>query len=241
MMNHNTLSRATVLSKTWLSREAMKYVYIFMYALPFIVLIPVYYAASEKIPQEALLNTSNFNKNIYKPLNIALVAATEIFATITDVLLLQKIYGVVDETVSSQSRSRNGKGGKVQAKRLSTSKDLMVDYIATWSFLLIDIALKVLIVLGYPLLFDSIVSIATLAMRARCNLNYGLHMKEVLQQSFPSEQSTDLDASKPKPTSTVGSKLLRKPAWKEAPDTLIVKDHTVTILDDEEEVEEEEV
>jgi hypothetical protein len=40
--------------------------------------------------------------------------------------------------------------------------------------------------MGYPLLFDSIISIVTIALRARSNILYGLNMKELFEQEIRS-------------------------------------------------------
>lgn len=61
----------------------------------------------------------------------------------------------------------------------SISRDLVADYFVTWVFLLADIVIKILIVMGIPVLFDSALTVGTIAMRARCNLGYGLNMRDI--------------------------------------------------------------
>jgi hypothetical protein len=66
------------------------------------------------------------------------------------------------------------------SKISSMAKNVYIHYIVIWSLLAIDLVLKILIMYGHPLLFDSIVTICTLAMRAKCNLLFGLELKTVL-------------------------------------------------------------
>jgi hypothetical protein len=97
---------------------------------------------------------------------------------LTDVYLLKGVLELRNSLIAKNDRSLNIT--RQNAERVKTiSKDLMVSYVIIWSFLLIDIAIKMLIVAGIPVLFDTIITFATIAMRARCNLQYGLHMRDL--------------------------------------------------------------
>jgi hypothetical protein len=147
--------------------------------LPIAVLIPIYFAAREQVPKGGLLNQSIWNQSLYKPMNIALVFCTELFALITDILLLNNVLALRRSLIKSDpSYASPAKLRKMDA----VSRDLVAGYIITWLFLLTDIAVKFMIVAGTPVLFDSIVTIATIAMRARCNLQYGLNMRHIFSK-----------------------------------------------------------
>jgi hypothetical protein len=172
IVNHNSFVRLLVIS----NRLQVHYDWILgIYALPPFTMIPIYLAAADHIPRNIRLNLSPWNSNVYKPLNIFLVVGTELIAFVTDVLILRKM-------------------------RQNISRGLMKMYIVTWTFLLIDIVIKYLIAMGYPLLFDSILSTLTIAMRARVNLQFGLDLKKKIQDqngdhsSSESEESSSLRA-----------------------------------------------
>jgi hypothetical protein len=131
----------------------------------------MYYAAMERMPRNQSINASDWNRNVYKPIGLTLVFGTEALATITDAYLLYKI------VIFARRRDRTE---NTRAKILAMTRKLFVNYLITWMMLAIDVTLKIVIMMGIPLLFDSIVSICTLAMRAKCNLEFGLELKNVL-------------------------------------------------------------
>jgi hypothetical protein len=167
IVNHNSFVRLLVIS----NRLQLRYDGILaIYALPLFTMIPIYLAAAENIPQNIRLNLSTWNSMVYKPLNIFLVVGTELIAFVTDVLILRKM-------------------------RQNISRGLMKMYFVTWTFLLIDIVIKYLIAMGYPLLFDSILSTLTIAMRARVNLKFGLDLKKGIQNKGGDDSSSDSEES----------------------------------------------
>lgn len=176
MINHNSFSRWNAWSQTF-SKRTLNVICGILYILPLFVMIPIYFAAIDKIPSGTLLNTSEWNKLIFKPMTLALIVTTEVLATISDVALLAGVFKIKNQLLQgskSEKRSRN-----IDA----VSLDLIVNYLITWFLLFADILLKILIIYGYPLLFDSIVSIATIAMRARSNILFGLNMKDIFESS----------------------------------------------------------
>ena len=171
IINHNSLVRGynSFASNSQPSAN-FKRLCLLLYLLPVLTMIPVYMASSEKVPSNSLINSSDYNKRIFKPINLTMVIVTELFAVITDLLLLRRV-DQVHKAMEFQGKSEHDR----------ISKDLWMNYIVTWFFLLSDVLIKVLIIYNIPLLFDSILSIATSAMRARCNLEYGLHMKSLIE------------------------------------------------------------
>jgi hypothetical protein len=65
-----------------------------LYILPLAIMTPVYYAALDK-RGVAPLNTSDYNKLIFKPLNISLVVVTEFIATLSDIFIIRKVQGTI--------------------------------------------------------------------------------------------------------------------------------------------------
>ena len=61
--------------------------------------------------------------------------------------------------------------------------DIWGTYMIIWFLIGLDILIKLLIYLGYPLLFDSIITLTTIAMRARANLQFGLVLQRVFDGS----------------------------------------------------------
>jgi hypothetical protein len=101
---------------------------------------------------------------------------------LTDIYLLKGVLELRNGLIAKNDTRLNMTTHKSEkVKRIS--KDLLISYSIIWSFLLIDIAIKMLIVAGIPVLFDTIVTFATIAMRARCNLQYGLHMRDLFNIS----------------------------------------------------------
>jgi cytochrome bd-type quinol oxidase subunit 2 len=170
IMFHNTAIRAQSVIQ-FKHRNFIEKGLLMLYCLPPLFLIPMYYAAIERMPLNQSINASDWNKNVYKPIALTLVFTSEALATMTDVYLVYKI-----NTFSKRrDRSENTK-----AKIVAMAHSVYVHYVITWSLLAIDVALKIIIMYGHPLLFDSIVSICTLSMRSKCNLVFGLELKNVL-------------------------------------------------------------
>ena len=173
IVNHNSLTRANSISmKYQLSKTTLDYLCFILYMMPLLVLIPIILAANDAIPDNEMINQSHYNIDTYKPINIFLSIATEVFATVTDLLLFKNVFAMQADLVGSQGSTSSSKRERMKI----ISRDLMASYAITWCLLAIDIMLKIMIIFKFPVLFDSIVSIATLAMRARCNLLYGLNM-----------------------------------------------------------------
>jgi hypothetical protein len=141
------------------------------------ILIPVYFAGKEKIPEGKLLNASDWNKLIFKPMTLGLIITSEILATISDIALLRGVFKIKNQLLQGSKSEKKSKN--IDA----ISLDLIVNYLITWFMLFADIVLKILIIYGYPLLFDSIVSIATIALRARSNILFGLNMKDIFNNT----------------------------------------------------------
>lgn len=185
ILNHNTIIRATNLgSSLKIDRQKIDRYCKILYVLPIFVLIPIYYAFAATSGTGKAMNTSTFNSLIYKPLNIALLFGTEFLATATDVLLLLKVKAAAN-ALSSASASYipnvsavPGNGSK-QKHRLA-SRDLWMNYGITWFLIVVDATIKILISAGLPLLFDSIITITTVAMRSRTNLQYGLELQAMV-------------------------------------------------------------
>lgn len=200
ILNHNTLIRATnIVSSVKMNRTNVDMFCKILYVLPLFVLVPIYYAFADMQGTGKAMNTSTFNSLIYKPLNIALLFATEGLATFTDILLLLKVKastnalnataGNLAAEISASALSPSGVLRKIRRADLA-SRDLWMNYAITWSLIFIDAVVKILIALGLPLLFDSIITITTVAMRSRTNLQYGLELQAMVSaEGRPSSSS----------------------------------------------------
>ncbi|KAI8892066.1 hypothetical protein BC833DRAFT_612724 [Globomyces pollinis-pini] len=181
IINHNTLARlgATRTDSTFIKK--LHKFYPIMYLIPFITMIPIYLAAIETFPEGLPLNRSLYNTRYFKPLNIALVLITEFCAVCTDIKLLVQVGDSIVESTQHRRKLQDSNDSTSNWKKVANynSKDTWMDYMIIWGLLAFDISIKTLIYLGYPLLFDSSITICTLAMRARCNLQYGLMLKNM--------------------------------------------------------------
>jgi hypothetical protein len=183
IINHNTLVRFN----TWLQGGDWKYysqrvfdlLCSVLYFLPFITMIPVYLSIADRYPFGVLWNTSLWNRDVYKPITLATIIVTQVFCTITDFVLMRSIFMATQETSSAMNNA-----GMPPKKRFSGK--LLTNYAIAWFFLALDIIVKILIIAGYPILFDSIVSLFTCLLRARCNILFGLNMREVINGSTKS-------------------------------------------------------
>lgn len=141
IVNHNSIERFNVWS-SYLSKEQLRYVCGFLYFLPFIAMIPVYYAAADKMPG-ARLNSSGYNAKYFKPETLALIITTEVLATISDFFLLYTVFQTKNELLRDMSNS-----AKMKKNIDAISADLLVSYGMTWVFLAVDIVVKILIIQG---------------------------------------------------------------------------------------------
>jgi hypothetical protein len=124
-------------------------------------------------------------------MTMGFVVVTEVLATISYVGLLLNVYAIRNQLLRKSSEQRRAVSiSSMSRKSISSlSLDLATNYIITWFFLLADIFTKVLIMFGYPFLFDSILSITTIALRSRSNIIYGLNMKEIFEESISASSS----------------------------------------------------
>ena len=117
---------------------------------------------------------SPMNLALVNPTTLAAVAATSTNATTTTSTTM------TTTNMESSSMERNP---RVQAFRMFSrlSRDFIVNYGLTWALVILDVTIKSLIATGQQaFLFDSIVSVATIAMRSRANLVYGLELQHIL-------------------------------------------------------------
>jgi len=223
ILNHNTLVRASNLVRmSMMSRETADKVARSLYFLPFVVMIPVYLSFAETFGTGQPLNTSRYNAYVFKPLNICLLVATETFATTTDVLLLLKVRSITAKlgvasawpgqaAESSSSSGEKSQVGNVASKAMElASADLWGSYALVWTLTIVDVSVKALIAAGLPLRFDSIITIATVALRSRANLQYGLELQALTQHSrHPSQRKPSSQGStSSSASSTAGSTYL---------------------------------
>jgi hypothetical protein len=101
---------------------------------------------------------------------------------VSDIVLLRKVAVDQRELYASPRQA---------AKQQLVSRSLTANNYATWFLLACDIAVKALAIRGYPWLFDSIISIATIAMRARCNLEYGLNLRNIFNPARDNNSKTE--------------------------------------------------
>lgn len=187
IINHNSISRFNA-STLFMSQKTINRICLVLYFLPFIVFIPIYFAAADRMTKNNLVNMDPWNRQVYKPMTVCLVVVTELLATISDVILLRSVLRIRDQLLDAKGLSLR-KANKIQ----SVSSDLLANYLLTWFFLFFDILVKLSIMAGYPFLFDSIVSILNIALRARTNIYYGLNMRDLFEgQAF---ESSITDAS----------------------------------------------
>ncbi|KAJ2988773.1 hypothetical protein HDV02_005415 [Globomyces sp. JEL0801] len=119
------------------------------------------------VNEQKALTTSYYNTVVSKYLFMAVVVVTESFATFTDIKLLQHV-----EYHTKQCGNH--------ADSLDHKKDMFASYFTIWFFMLVDILLKILISLGFPVLFDGITTLLVITLRAQTNLKYGLMLKSIL-------------------------------------------------------------
>jgi hypothetical protein len=172
MINHNSFIRlhsmTQLVSRTFMDRACK-----FLYILPFLVVSPMYLAYAETFPNRPMI-ASAWNREVFKPLTLALILCTEFFATVTDLLLL---FHVVK--VASKQDKLNLDGIALQ-KYNTMKRGLLQSYLLVWTVLACDVVIKILVILGYSIFFDSILSVCTITCRARANLIYGINMRTVL-------------------------------------------------------------
>ncbi|KAJ3272474.1 hypothetical protein HDV01_005544 [Terramyces sp. JEL0728] len=166
IINHNSIIRLAVALNLELSRiQKMCSV---LYILPWVALIPIYFAIHETFPFQVPLTTSTWNTVVSKELFLILIFVTETLATVTDIMLLNRV---------QKSANHFGSGG------CDYKRDLHASYAVIWSFMLADFTVKILITQGYPFLFDAIITISVVVLRARTNLYYGVMLKKVMDES----------------------------------------------------------
>ena len=186
VLNHNSIVRVTTLfpvfAKANLARVQRMCLLLYLY--PFLTLIPIYFAFIETFRLGKALTTSPWNTVVSKFLFMGIVIVTEVFATVTDILLLNRIEAVPYVSPKKAAKSK-------RAVHLS--------YWGIWIFMLADLTLKVLITQGYPVLFDGITTIILISLRTQSNLNYGLLLKDIMNTS----KSTSNSPSRNKDNSTV--------------------------------------
>jgi len=192
ILNHNTFIRAlNLVHVIKVERKVVEKACLVLYLLPVLAMIPMYLSFKDTAGTGKAMNTSSYNSLIYKPLNIALIFSTEFFAIVTDILLLMKVKGgrenltvgarsgenmQANATTSAGDRTRS----VVSSAHQLASRDLWMGYAITWGLVFTDLVVKVLIATGQPLLFDSIITITAIAMRARVNLQYGLELQAII-------------------------------------------------------------
>lgn len=182
IINHNSISRFNVFT-LFMSQKAVNRICLVLYFLPFVVFIPIYFAAADRMTNNHLINMDPWNRQVYKPMTVGLVLVTELLATISDVLLLRSVLRIRDQLLDA-----NGLSAKKASKIQAVSSNLLANYLLTWSILFFDILVKLSVMAGYPFLFDSIVSILNIALRARTNILYGLNMRNLFEGQVPSDE-----------------------------------------------------
>ncbi|KAI8897202.1 hypothetical protein BC833DRAFT_56654 [Globomyces pollinis-pini] len=155
-----------------------------LYLIPFFTLIPVYFCIIEAVPKNLFLNRSSYNALYFKPINIGFILVTEALAVVTDFKLLAKIFHELNLEKST----------KTKMKKSATAKLMLFEYIIIWLLLLFDVALKVIIASGISILFDSAVTATTLVMRVKCNLSYGIFLKNIISDQMQSGSQLGLPA-----------------------------------------------
>jgi hypothetical protein len=201
ILNHNTIIRGSRMIEMFVpnagvNRDLVDNVCFFLYLLPPIVMIPIYLAFKETAGTNLPMNKSHWNSVVYKLLNVGLTVTTEFFAILTDIYFIMQV-------------KRNSKMSKAN---MSLSHDMYVTYIITWLFFIADIILKSIIYSGLLLLFDNQLSICTLAMRARCNLQFGLELRSLT--GFKSK--VNLIKENQKPSEKESARSLKKNANRHA-------------------------
>lgn len=198
VLNHNSIIRFSTLLKGKVdhSSDRVHRYCLFLYLLPWIALIPVYLAIQDKWVEGGLdesFNKSWYNTKLYKPVNSVLVILTEVFAIVTDILLLLRIRSGRKKILEIMMDSPVKPSPKTTKKSSKLFKDLVVNYGITWFLIVFDVVLKTLITLGYPLLFDSIVSISAIALRSRANLTFGLQLQNILSSPTNKKKVTSFE------------------------------------------------
>ncbi|KAI8897543.1 hypothetical protein BC833DRAFT_593281, partial [Globomyces pollinis-pini] len=166
ILNHNSIIRL-VSSKsptTEQIRKTQRYCLI-LYILPCFTMIPIFMAIVDTAGTVKALTASYYNVVVSKYLFMAIVVVTQVFATYTDVKLLNR----VDDAAMV----------KQQDQKQRRRQDIKYTYWTIWFFMMIDFLLKILISLGYPVLFDGITTLIVISLRTQSNLSYGLLMKEI--------------------------------------------------------------
>jgi hypothetical protein len=153
-------------------------------------MIPIYFAAIDQVPKNGFIYASSWNRDVYKPLSLVLVFTTEVLATMTDFAVIYKVAYVASKNNQDRLERNLGK----------LTNGLVSHYLAIWTWVIVDAIIKLLIILGYPFLFDTMISIFSVALRAKCNMKYGLNLKDVLR---PDQLSVKLQTVTKKMESSV--------------------------------------
>ncbi|KAJ3272473.1 hypothetical protein HDV01_005543 [Terramyces sp. JEL0728] len=178
IINHNTVIRLVnsfpVFSR--LNIQTVQRCCAPLYLLPWAALIPIYLAFLDTYDKEVPLTVSPWNTKVSKMIFMVLIFTTEIFATFTDILLLKTVTRIT---------------GHHNTKATRKNTDMLATYGTVWLFMFCDFMLKMLVMNGYPFLFDGITTVTVVALRARANLYYGVMLKKVIESS-KSEGTSDL-------------------------------------------------
>ncbi|KAI8913381.1 hypothetical protein EDD86DRAFT_200439, partial [Gorgonomyces haynaldii] len=175
ILNHNSLVRALSLSSVTFTVEKVQRLCLVLYLVPFATMVPSILAFTETWPNYSLTASTWYRINC-NLLFMGLLVSTEVFATYTDILIIRKITAleIHSKTVDDATRVQKKKG-------------ILHIYLTILLFLVVDLTLKGLVLVGYPFFFDGIVTLIIVCLRARVNLNYGLLLKQVMASQHRSK------------------------------------------------------
>ncbi|KAJ2994206.1 hypothetical protein HDV02_001750 [Globomyces sp. JEL0801] len=136
--------------------------------------------------KDILARKSHFNTQYYKPMSVVLILIVNLIASVADYILMNRVIALTERVNSSQNNS-NYSTRKVKAHG-SHSLSLKATYNIITVLVLIDVVMKVLVILDYPV-FDSVVTVTSLTFRSAANLKFGVTLKNIYRPDSSEEDT----------------------------------------------------
>ncbi|KAJ2992049.1 hypothetical protein HDV02_003297 [Globomyces sp. JEL0801] len=159
-----------------------KYILV-IYIIPIVPLAFIGLSIKDAQSKHMPARDSVYNTQYYKPLTVFLVISINVLASIADYLLMNKVLAL------KESLSPNTSNAKRQPKTFgSKSLSLRATYNIILVLVSIDVLMKILVIVDVPV-FDSVVTVTSLAFRSAANLKFGTTLRNIYKPES-SESST---------------------------------------------------
>ncbi|KAI8892551.1 hypothetical protein BC833DRAFT_357656 [Globomyces pollinis-pini] len=184
---HNSIVKlASGVNKTANFFNTMTKYFAVVYILPIIPLSFIVMAIQDAHDKDILARKSHFNTQYYKPMSVVLILIVNLIASVADYILMNRVIALTERVNSSQNNS-NYSTRKVKAHG-SHSLSLKATYNIITVLVLIDVVMKVLVILDYPV-FDSVVTVTSLTFRSAANLKFGVTLKNIYRPDSSEEDT----------------------------------------------------